>query len=338
MIRSFCLLVAVVSAAWSQCWTKQGCTERFPYGPVGRFTLIYRSFALDRPRAEIRRAVIVIHGAGRNADDYFVSAMAGAMLAGRLEDTLVIAPRLASRHGRCKDPMAEGEISWTCGGPQDWRRGGQAAEEKTLTSFGLIDEMIRALARKDRFPNLELIIVSGHSAGGQFVHRYAAANQVDGKLAVRMRYVVANPSSYLYLDDTRLPFGASCTAEGKCTENFVRYPDAENCTSYNRWHYGLEQKSGYAASVSDENLRRQLLSREVVYLLGDLDTLPLAGFDASCPAMAQGPHRLARGLNYWSYVKAKFNAGHKLVIVPFCGHNGRCMYTADVALPVLFGD
>jgi hypothetical protein len=30
-------------------------------------------------------------------------------------------------------------------------------------------------------------------------------------------------------------------------------------------------------------------------LVGEYDTLPLAGFDASCPAMAQGPSRLARG-------------------------------------------
>jgi len=36
------------------------------------------------------------------------------------------------------------------------------------------------------------------------------------------------------------------------------------------------------------------------------------------------------------YVNRKFGAQHQVVVVPMCGHNARCMYTADAALPVLF--
>ena len=74
----------------------------------------------------------------------------------------------------------------------------------------------------------------------------------------------------------------------------------------------------------------------MTYLLGELDTLPLAGFDSSCPAMAQGPNRLQRGLAYGSYMNKKFGAHHKLLVVPLCGHNARCIYTADITLPLLF--
>jgi hypothetical protein len=81
---------------------------------------------------------------------------------------------------------------------------------------------------------------------------------------------------------------------------------------------------------------KQLASRPVTYLLGELDVLPLAGFDSSCPAMAQGPTRLARGQAFAAYVKAKYNAQHQVVVVPLCGHNARCMFTAEVALPILF--
>jgi len=35
-------------------------------------------------------------------------------------------------------------------------------------------------------------------------------------------------------------------------------------------------------------------------------------------------------------VKAKYNAQHQVVVVPLCGHNARCMFTAEVALPILF--
>jgi hypothetical protein len=74
----------------------------------------------------------------------------------------------------------------------------------------------------------------------------------------------------------------------------------------------------------------------VTYLLGEIDILPLGGFDGSCPAMAQGPTRLARGQAFSKYVNQKFSARHALIVVPLCGHNARCMFTADPALPILF--
>ena len=88
--------------------------------------------------------------------------------------------------------------------------------------------------------------------------------------------------------------------------------------------------------LSDDQLKNQLAARSVTYLLGELDVLPLAGFDSSCPAMAQGPTRLARGQSFAAYVKAKYKAQHQVVVVPLCGHNARCMFTAEIALPILF--
>jgi hypothetical protein len=64
--------------------------------------------------------------------------------------------------------------------------------------------------------------------------------------------------------------------------------------------------------------------------------VPLASFDASCLAMAQGPHRLARGEAFAAYVGKKYGARHTAVVIPLCRHNARCMFTADVALPLLF--
>jgi len=69
---------------------------------------------------------------------------------------------------------------------------------------------------------------------------------------------------------------------------------------------------------------------------GELDTLPLGGFDSSCPAMAQGPSRLARGQSLAVYVNEKYGAKHKVMVVPLCGHNARCMFTAELVLPLLF--
>jgi hypothetical protein len=35
-------------------------------------------------------------------------------------------------------------------------------------------------------------------------------------------------------------------------------------------------------------------------------------------------------------VNQKYGAHHHIVVVPLCGHNARCMFTAEPALPILF--
>lgn len=69
-----------------------------------------------------------------------------------------------------------------------------------------------------------------------------------------------------------------------------------------------------------------------------MDILPLSGFDSRCQAMAQGPTRQARGQAYARYVNEKLGGNHRVVVVTGCGHNGRCMFTSNPALPLLFPD
>jgi pimeloyl-ACP methyl ester carboxylesterase len=318
------------------CTVVQKCTEKVEIARSEKWATVYRNYPLTEKNASIERALIVIHGANRDAHNYFASVLAGALIAGAIENSIVVAPRFGSNRGAgCHDTLDAGEISWTCGGGEDWRGGGAAAGS-TVTTFDLIDDLLRKLARKDVFPNLRVIVVTGHSAGGQFVSRYAAASRAEKEIGVPVKYVVANPSSYLYLDATRLAPGATCAEKGGCTGEFRAFSEGRNCTTYDDWRYGMAHRTGYAAAVSDDDLRRQLVARDVTYLLGEFDTLPVYGFDGSCPAMAQGTTRLARGVNYWNYLKSKYSAQHKLVVVPACGHNGRCMYTSDASLPILF--
>jgi pimeloyl-ACP methyl ester carboxylesterase len=282
--------------------------------------MVYRTHSLEKKNPLIKRALIVIHGQGRNADHYFRTGAAAAFLAGALDDTIVISPRFASSDGSsCKDELAKGEINWRCSG-DSWRSGATSVTDANVTSYDFTDALLRKLARKSVFPNLKIIVVSGHSAGGQYVSRYAMASTAQDKLGVPVTYVVSNPSSYAYLDESRPPAPAGAAA----------------CDGFDKWPYGLHERKGYAARLSDEQLKKQYVARPVVYLLGELDTLPLAGFDSSCPAMAQGPSRLERGKSYAEYVNGKFGAHHTVTVVPMCGHNARCVFTADPALGILF--
>ena len=98
---------------------------------------------------------------------------------------------------------------------------------------------------------------------------------------------------------------------------------------------GITSRRGRRALNPDQR-RRQLAERPTTYLLGQVDVLPLGGFDSSPTAMAQGPTRRARGEAFFKYVTDKLGAKHTAIIVSECGHNARCIYTADVVLPVIF--
>jgi pimeloyl-ACP methyl ester carboxylesterase len=311
--------------------------------------LVFRSFPLDTKKTEITRALVVVHGAGRDADNYFRHVLAAAFLAGALDDTVVISPRFASNNGDCHDAVAEREARWQCRGPARWTVGGGAVDDERTTSFDVADEILRRLARRAAFPSLKTIVLVGHSAGGQFVSRYQMANQVHETLGLPIHYVIANPSSYGYADAMRpspslLAANPSALAPGYVValpasapdSPFIKFADADNCTTYDRWPYGLRQRVGYSARLTDDQLKKQLSSRRATYLLGGLDILPLFNFDGSCSAMAQGPTRLARGLAYVRYVNERFAAGHDALVVRACGHSARCMFTDNAALGLLF--
>lgn len=318
------------------------CTEFVTLGGGPGRAMIYRTYPLGTRNDAIRRALIMVHGTNRNADHYFETSIAAAFLAGALEDTVVIAPHMIDQ----TDKPAENEIVWE----SSWRTGGPARTNPSLSSFDFVDELLRELANKATFPNMKALVVAGHSAGGQFANRYEMSNKVHDTLGVPITYVVANPSSYAWPDAVRpLPQGDADPAAAKegwnqrdttplpaHTEYTFGPFDATKAPSFNRWPSGFENRTGYNASLTDAQLKKQLLERPTTYLLGQVDTLPLGGFDSSGNAMAQGPTRRSRGEAYFKYVTETLGAKHNIIIVPECGHNDRCMYTTNIVFPVVF--
>ena len=319
------------------------CERWVSLGGASGKSMVYATHALDAPNTAITRALIMVHGAGRNADHYFATSTAAGFLAGALDNTIIIAPRFIASPDK---PQAN-EIMWPNGG-DSWRSGGMSPTNSNVSSFDFVDELLRKLANKKTFPNLTKIVVAGHSAGGQYATRYAMTNKLHGTLGVDISYVVANPSSYAWPAAVRPlptgdadPVGADKEALGadgeKVHTNFTFGPfDAAKAPNFNRWPAGLENRNSYTAGVSDEQLKKQLVDRPTTYLLGQVDVLPLGGFDSSPNAMAQGPTRRARGEAFFKYVTETMGAKHSAIIVSECGHNDRCIFTTDVVFPVIF--
>ena len=186
------------------------CRESLP--AVGQKSFWYfRSYPLQTYNADITRAVIVIHGNTRNAPDYF-DAVVSALYQDStvLRNTVVIAPHFKGYTGTpaCSDEVLPNELYWSCsGGTTDWKDGGRAHLTSGTYSFTMIDRLVDLLNDQSVFPNLTKISITGHSAGGQFAQRYAAGNQMAPRASVAVKYVIANPGSYMYLDNTRLPNG-----------------------------------------------------------------------------------------------------------------------------------
>src|ERR1043166_3085543 len=156
-------LLASSIAHAAPCTTPTTACERwitFVAGPAR--SMVYSNFPLDTRNTAITRALIMVHGAGRNADHYFETATAAGFLAGALENTIIIAPHFTAG----QDKAAANEVIWPEGG-NSWRSGGMSPNNPTISAFDFIDEIVRKVADKKNFPNLTKIVVTGHSAGGQ---------------------------------------------------------------------------------------------------------------------------------------------------------------------------
>ena len=319
------------------------CEAWITFGTGPARSMVYATHPLATRNAGVTRALIMIHGASRNADHYFATATAAGFLAGALENTIILSPHFIAS----PDTARQNEVMWP-NGSVSWRAGGMSPSHPALSSFDFVDEMVRKLSDKRVFPNLTKIVVAGHSAGGQVVTRYAMSNKVHDTRGVSITYVVANPSSYAWPASVRpLPVGNGDPTDAykealgpngeKVNLNFTFGPfDSTKAPGYDRWPAGLNNLSGYTAGMSADKLRQQLVARPTTYLLGQVDVLPLGGFDSSPTAMAQGPTRRARGEAFFKYLTETMGAKHNAIIVSECGHNDRCIFTTDDVFPVIF--
>jgi pimeloyl-ACP methyl ester carboxylesterase len=332
------------AAAAVPCTTPTTACERWiTFGSGPARSMVYATHALDKADPALTRALIMVHGAGRNADHYFETSVAAGFLAGALNNTLIISPHFTAG----QDKPAANEVMWPEGG-NSWRAGGMSPNNPTISSFDFIDELVRKLSDKKRFPKLTKIVIAGHSAGGQLATRYAMASKTHNTPGVEISYVVANPSSYAWPAAVRpLPTGdadpatadkEALGADGEQVHTNFTFgmPDTTKAPNYDRWPAGINGLAGYTAGMNSEQLIRQLVERPTTYLLGQVDVLPLGGFDASPNAMAQGPTRRARGEAFFKYVTETLGAKHKAMIVSECGHNDRCVFTTNAVLPVIF--
>jgi pimeloyl-ACP methyl ester carboxylesterase len=288
----------------------------------------WRNYPLRESNTAIKRAVIVVHGKNRNADNYFSYIMSAASKMGCVTNTLILAPNFITS----EDNPRSDELYWSEGG---WKQGDPSWDIfLRISSFSVMDRILRKLGKQGKFPNLERVVIIGHSAGGQFVNRYAAGSKAEDMSymsGVHVRYIIANPSTYMYLNGTR--------KMGDIDDVFSSVPSGQSCGGkYDDYKYGLRRRNPYMRQVSMDRIRTQYTSRDVIYLLGQQDT-GSGSLDQSCPAMLQGENRLERGRIFYNHICKYYNCpSHSLEEIPGVGHNSNLMFNSQTCMSLVFGD
>lgn len=245
-------------------------------GSVRVFTSKARGFSGSSP------ILFVFHGMKRNAEtyrDYAVPLAQNlrAMVAAPLFDQEMFA---SQAYGQGNLLRADGSLRPR----KDW----------SLTTGS---EVIRDVLAREGNPRRPYFLL-GHSAGGQFVIRYAAVETNNAR-----RILAANPGTYAFpRTDWDWPYG------------FGKLPST----------LGGEQ-----------NLRR-FLAAPLTLLLGQADTnntVETGNFDASAEANREGENRLERGRNFFESGRQLaqekgWEFGWKKVEIPGIGHDGKLMINA----------
>jgi hypothetical protein len=116
--------------------------------------------------ALVKRALVVQHFRSRDAFGLLKSAITAGSRAGKLQETVIVAPWFSCT----SDPLPSDVLMWGCDSITAYRPPtSPAAATSAVDYIKVYDNIALQLAKV--FPNLDTIVFSGLSAGGQVIAR-----------------------------------------------------------------------------------------------------------------------------------------------------------------------
>lgn len=294
----------------------------------------------------VTQVFIIVHGSGRTAEDYLCCGMS-SIPAGLESSTMVLSPWFLSPNDTAPVGLAGNLLRWNDTGPiaHTWRYGAEATHAR-ISSYETMDRLVKAIMfnKDDRFPNLQRIVVAGHSAGGQFTHRWALTSNSEiwgdsqqGDV-VPLRVVAGNPRSFCYLDDRRYTY----------TNGDLIKPESsrvDKCPGYNAWEWGLgtggrvPMPKFFEAQIKVSgvaSVKERYSKRDVVYLAGKLDILPVR---SECEDDDfQGNDRLQRSDRFYRSLQDIFGRRtHRRIVADGIPHDHCLLFQSTAGQEALFG-
>jgi pimeloyl-ACP methyl ester carboxylesterase len=284
-----------------------------------------RYFSNAAELANPRRAIIMVHGVLRNSERYFLDTRAAAYASGEGDQTLVIALAFDNEDTR---PKELNELAIFDG---NWKLGSRESMFGS-SSFLVMDDMLQDVLK--RYPSINKISLAGHSAGGQFIGRYAVLNDVHEYMQqTELRYFVMAPSSHLYLREERPQFVGGVLQHG------FAIPEDDCGGEYNTYPYGLKMQGSEVEvpmpSLNPQQLQARFAKRRVFYAVGALD-IETDYLDESCAAMKQGVNRLERMEYYFRSLGPDSLQNHSMIVLSGVPHDANIMMHHAAMQALLF--
>ncbi|SNX81372.1 uncharacterized protein MEPE_00077 [Melanopsichium pennsylvanicum] len=240
----------------------------------------------NKTAANIKRVVITQPGLPRDYWKYanlvrnsLLCASVNSTLGINRDEILIAAPTWFNTNDASAGSAQSNDLVFNGG---EWATGAAAAGPNgaTTSSFEALDDLVTKFFDKSTYPNVQQVVIAGHSLGGSFTQHYAMLRKSNASQDGQMMYFVGNPGSYVYPTSDRP----------------VQNPGGNCSSTQDEWSYGLQDLPPYGdgqGSVSD--IASRYYGRNVMYALGLSDNE--AG-DSHCEAQYQGTTHLTRGQNF----------------------------------------
>jgi hypothetical protein len=306
-----------IITSMAPCTNPSECVQTVQLnGTTGSGTFeFYSNYPIYEENAKwenLTQAVIVVHGASHNPEDYF-SYLTNTLGAESLsENTVLIAPFFRNVASGSTD-----DFYWSNAG---WRDGKLSSNSNKISSFEVLDIIIEQLADAEHFPVLDKIIITGQSSGGRFTHVFAPSNKSHSLYpGIKFDYIVSESQYFYYPDGQRI---------NEATRQL--YTPTE-CSGYDIWMFGYSVVPEYLFDVTETDFNERFVARQITYLLGNGPGSDLSLNTSDCSATLLGSSRYQRGENMFQYMELVYPGthNHSKVIANGISHDGSAIYQSS---------
>lgn len=375
-----CISSANASGVCSRTFsfTEGGDTMKLPYCSNADITVA---------NSQITEFQINVHGVGRNPSATSDDVLRAMIAAGR-NDMVIVFPQFVEPSDENGDPFVD-EYGKSTGGTldlsrahddyvyweaNDWNKGmdndtSPYSRPFKISSFEIMDQMLQRAV--ESYPNLQRIVFTGHSAGGQMACRYIMAatfpTRADGTKFPNSQFffVSANPSGCTYVTSERPEQNisgpitwhedySSSWCDGRVQNGGSA--DAGNFSDADDYETELvdansdgacddcSSEAPYVATIPFDTLVANYRERQLWGMIGLKDDDPdLNSIDQSCPYHLLGNTRLERMVAFWEHMGRQWgwdrvvSGQQEIIYIPGVAHSASQMYTSTCGQWVLFG-
>lgn len=250
------------------------------------FLPVFSSVDLTKP-LQVDSLLIFVHGIRGDANSFFCDAFKAVPAS-----VGVIVPWFGDEQVQLSSWLASGDASTAVTGGSKttsslywkgsgWSDGAAAASGSSIASFAAMDAVVDHASKASQ-GRLKQVVVAGFSAGGQMAQRYAWATAYNSGSSPPVKFVVSDPSSFLYFDARRAE--QECrphkdTGSSWSCAKFRKYTaKSADCDAFNTYKLGLDGLSGASPyfsqqrfTASTDAVSAAYLQKNILYIFGAAD-------------------------------------------------------------------